>query len=88
MKNIKYWIVLSFIAIFLSLTISCNSNHQAPVSVIILIGDGMGPEQQKAASYYLTGREAVGYFGEGCRLLVYRLLGKETKVIQPNSLNT
>ncbi len=25
-------------------------------------------------------------YGEGCRLLVYRLLGKETKEIRPNSL--
>lgn len=35
----------------------CATQAQPPRNIIILIGDGMGPEQVKAASLYATGRE-------------------------------
>lgn len=57
MRKIGIRIYFCFLISFVILVLSCGPNP-APVSVILCIGDGMGTEQQRAASYYLTGSDA------------------------------
>lgn len=58
MKN-KQAILVLFFALFSLFFAACGAAEPASFAVILCIGDGMGPGQEKAASYYLSGREGA-----------------------------